>query len=113
VAAGLVIGVEVLNASLAGRASRPRALALAERHHLAQVGSSDAHMASMVGLAWTRFPGQTVEDLRCALESATTFAEGRFATPAEMASECIPQLARSMVQLPLRRVVRAARTAFH
>jgi len=107
--AGLLAGVEVLNASLAGRASRPRALALAERYGLARLGASDAHMVSMIGLAWTRFPGRTPEDLRSAIEQATTAAEGRFATPAEMASEAIPQLARSMVHLPVRRMLRLLR----
>ena len=104
--AGLLAGVEVLNASLAGRASRPHALALAEQHGLAQLGSSDGHMLSMVGLARTRFAGSTPEDVRRAIETSTTSAEGRFATPAEMASEALPQLARSMVQLPLRRLGR-------
>jgi predicted metal-dependent phosphoesterase TrpH len=110
VEAGLLAAVEVLNASLAGRASRPRALALAEQHRLASIGSSDGHMISMVGLARTRFPGRSPEDLRRAIERGTTQADGRFATPAEMASEAIPQLARSMVHLPLRRIVRYARS---
>jgi predicted metal-dependent phosphoesterase TrpH len=109
VSAGLIAAVEVLNASLAGRASRPRALELAQRHGLAQVGSSDGHMLAMVGLARTRFPGQRPEDLRRAILEGSTVAEGRFATPGEMASECIPQLARSMVHLPLRRIARYAR----
>lgn len=108
--AGLLTGVEVLNASLAGRASRPRALAVAEEFGLAQIGSSDAHMQSMIGLAETRFPGHTLAELRSALEGGQTSAFGRFATPAEMASECIPQLARSMVHLPLRRIVRYAQS---
>jgi predicted metal-dependent phosphoesterase TrpH len=106
VAGGLLAAVEVLNASLAGRASRPRALAFAERHGLTRIGSSDAHMMSMVGLARTRFPGRSPDDLRRAIERGTTQADGRFATPGEMASECIPQLARSMVHLPLRRIGR-------
>ncbi len=104
--AGLLAGVEVLNASLAGRASRPRALAFARACAMAQIGSSDAHMVSMVSLAWTRFAGRTPADLRQAIELGSTSAEGRFATPGEMASEAIPQLARSMVHLPLRRVAR-------
>jgi predicted metal-dependent phosphoesterase TrpH len=104
--AGLLTGVEVLNASLAGRASRPRALGLAEERRLAQIGSSDAHMLSMVGLAFTRYPGRSPDDLKRAIEGRMTSAEGRFATPAEMASECIPQLARSLVHLPLRRMGR-------
>jgi predicted metal-dependent phosphoesterase TrpH len=108
--AGLLAGVEILNASLAGRGSRPRALAFADQHGLARIGSSDAHMVSMVGLAWTRFPGRSAADLRRAIELATTEAEGRFATPAEMVSEAIPQLARSMVHLPLRRLMRYARS---
>jgi predicted metal-dependent phosphoesterase TrpH len=108
-ALGLVAGVEVLNASLAGRASRPPAVRFVHQQGLAGIGSSDAHMVSMVGLARTRFAGRTPEDLRHAIQTAATSAEGRFATPGEMASEAIPQLARSMVQLPLRRIVRFAR----
>jgi predicted metal-dependent phosphoesterase TrpH len=104
----LLMGVEVLNASLAGRASRPHALALANAERLAHVGSSDAHMVAMIGLARTRFPGKTPEDLRRALEQSTTWAEGRFASAGEMAAEALPQLARSMVHLPLRRVARFA-----
>ncbi|MGI9148683.1 MAG: PHP-associated domain-containing protein [Chloroflexota bacterium] len=106
---GLLAGVEVLNASLAGRASRAPAQRFAEQYGLAGLGSSDAHMVCMVGLARTHFAGRTPQDLRTAIELATTSAEGRFATPREMASEAIPQLARSMVQLPLRRIVRYAR----
>jgi predicted metal-dependent phosphoesterase TrpH len=106
---GLLAGVEVLNASLAGRASRPPAMRFVQQRRLAGVGSSDAHMVSMVGLARTRFPGRAPQDLRRAIEAAATSAEGRFATPGEMASEAIPQLARSMVHLPLRRIVRYAR----
>ncbi len=106
---GLLCGVEVLNASLAGRASRPRALQLAATHGLAQVGASDGHMVAMIGLARTRFAGSTASELRNALEKATTSAEGRFATPAEMMGEAIPQLARSMVHLPIRRLIRMVR----
>ena len=54
-------------------------------------------------------PAARHSDLRRAIEAAATSAEGRFATPGEMASEAIPQLARSMVHLPLRRIVRFAR----
>jgi len=107
---GLLAGVEVMNASLAGRASRPRALAFAQAHGLSQLGSSDAHMVAMIGLARTRFAGSSPAHLRSALEDASTIAEGRFASPAEMAAEAIPQLARSMVHLPLRRIVRYARS---
>jgi predicted metal-dependent phosphoesterase TrpH len=106
---GLIAGMEIFNASLAGRASRPHAIRFADEHGLAGVGASDAHMLSMVGLAWTRFDGRTPTELRRAIEQRTVRAEGRFATPGEMAAEAIPQLARSMVHLPLRRMVRFAR----
>jgi predicted metal-dependent phosphoesterase TrpH len=103
---GALSGVEVLNASLAGRASRPHAVRFAEDHGLAAIGSSDAHMLAMVGLARTRFAGHTPREMRTAIETAATVAEGRFATPREMAREAIPQLARSMVHLPVRRLLR-------
>ena len=105
----LIAGIEILNASLAGRASRPRAMRFAAEHGLAGVGASDAHMLSMVGLARTRFEGRTPTELRRAIENNSILAEGRFATPGEVAAEAIPQLARSMVHLPLRRLVRFAR----
>jgi predicted metal-dependent phosphoesterase TrpH len=107
--AQLLAGVEVLNASPAGRASRSRAVRFVDQHGLAAVGGSDAHMQAVVGLARTRFRGHTPDDLRHAIETAATHAEGRFASPREIASEALPQLARSMVHLPLRRIVRYAR----
>jgi predicted metal-dependent phosphoesterase TrpH len=107
---GLIAGIEILNASLAGRASQPHAVRFAAQHGLAGVGASDAHMLSMVGLARTRFEGRTPADLRRGIENRTVVTEGRFASAGEMASEAIPQLARSMVHLPLRRIVRFARS---
>jgi predicted metal-dependent phosphoesterase TrpH len=106
---GLLAGIEVLNSSLAGRSSWPHAVRFNAQHKLAGVGSSDGHMLSMVGLARTRFAGRTPQDVRRALETAATSAEGRFASHREMAGEAIPQLARSMVHLPLRRLLRYVR----
>jgi predicted metal-dependent phosphoesterase TrpH len=106
---GLLAGVEVLNASPAGRASRARAVRFVDQHAVAAVGGSDAHMLGVVGVARTRFRGHSPEDLRQSIENATTYAEGRFASPREIAAEALPQLARSMVHLPLRRIVRYAR----
>lgn len=103
---GLIAGVESLNASPAGRASRERAVRFADLMQLAQVGGSDAHMLRVVGLARTRFPGATAEELRRAIEERTTHTEGRFARLRELAGEAMPQLGRSMVQLPLRRLAR-------
>jgi predicted metal-dependent phosphoesterase TrpH len=105
----LLSGVEVLNASLAGRASRARAVRFVDQYGLARIGGSDAHMLAVVGLACTQFRGHTPDDLRHAIESAQTHAEGRFASPREIAAEALPQLARSMVHLPLRRLARYAR----
>lgn len=105
----LLTGIEVLNASPAGRASRERAVRFCDQVGLAAVGGSDAHMLGVVGLARTRFHGHSPAELRQALEAASTYAEGRFAAPRELAAEALPQLARSMVALPLRRFVRYAR----
>jgi len=103
---GLLAGIEVLNASPAGRASRRRALEFAAAEEVAAVGGSDAHTLAVVGLARTRFAGRTPAALRQALESRGTLADGRFAQAGEVASEALPQLARSMVHLPLRRLRR-------
>lgn len=108
---GWLAGVEVLNPSPAGRDSHQRAVRFAEQHAVAAVGGSDAHVRGVVGLARTRFVGDSPDDLRRAIEGRATFAEGRFASPREVAAEAVPQLARSMVYLPLRRVVRFARGA--
>jgi predicted metal-dependent phosphoesterase TrpH len=105
----LLAGIEVLNASLAGRASRAHALRLADEYALAAIGSSDAHMRAMIGLARTRFAGRTPQDLRRAIDTAATRAEGRFATAGEIAGEALPQLTRSMLVLPMRRVARLLR----
>ncbi len=105
---GLIAGVEVLNASLAGRGSRPHAVPYTELTGLARIGSSDAHVRGVIGIARTRFPGHSVADLRRAIEARTTEPDGRFATPVELATDALPQLARSMVHLPLRRVMRYA-----
>lgn len=104
--AGLIAGVETLNASPAGRRSQVRAMRFGAQHGLAHVGGSDAHVLGCVGLARTRFPGRTADDLLIALEQAATAAEGRFATPGEIAAEALPQLARSMIHLPARRLLR-------
>lgn len=108
----LLAGIEVLNASPAGRASRDRAVRFADQYALAHVGGSDAHMLGVTGLARTRFAGRTAEDLRSAIVAGTTFAEGRFASPSEIAAEALPQLARSMVHLPLRRLARTMGNTF-
>jgi predicted metal-dependent phosphoesterase TrpH len=108
---GLLAGVEVLNASPAGRRSHGRALQFVGTNLVASVAGSDAHMLRVVGLARTCFPGQGLDELRHAIETRATHAEGRFARPAEIATEALPQLARALVHLPLRRVARALSAA--
>jgi predicted metal-dependent phosphoesterase TrpH len=104
--AGLLGGVEVLNSSPAGRRSQGRATEFARVRGLPQVGGSDAHMMRIVGLSHTRFPGTTAVELKQALSDGTTSAEGRFARVGEIAAEAAPQLTRSLIQLPLRRLTR-------
>jgi predicted metal-dependent phosphoesterase TrpH len=107
---GLLAGIEVLNASPAGRGSGARALKFARDHALAAVGGSDAHMLRMVGLAQTRFAGRDSRDLRSAIEQGSTVADGRHARADEVAADALPQLARSLVHLPLRRLARALKS---
>jgi predicted metal-dependent phosphoesterase TrpH len=108
---GLLAGVEVFNASPAGRSSQARAQRFAQTEGLALIGASDAHMLRCVALTHTRFTGRTPEDLRRALEGRTTTADGRFARTGEIAAEALPQLARSMIHLPLRRLARGVAQA--
>lgn len=100
---GLVQAIETWNPSPAGRVSRPGAVKFAAAHAVAVVGSSDAHWQRIVGMASTRFPGSTADDLRRALLDRTTVAEGRFATPLELAAEAIPQTVWATAILPMRR----------
>ena len=103
---GLLAGVEVFNASPAGRSSQARAQRFAHAEGLALIGASDAHMLGCVALTRTRFVGRKPDDLRRALDGRATSAEGRFARTSEFAAEALPQLARSMIHLPLRRLAR-------
>ncbi len=72
-----VDGIEVVNPSIAGRvrASRVRELNR-DLVAAAETGSSDAHRASLVGTAWTTFPGWTAMDLRGAIAQRATTAAG-------------------------------------
>jgi predicted metal-dependent phosphoesterase TrpH len=56
-------GLETLNPSLAGRVVYNHVCQLnRERYHLPETGGSDAHSLSLIGSAYTRFEGHTVED---------------------------------------------------
>lgn len=102
-----VDGIELRNPSYAGRVRSQRAARLnAELLGAAETGSSDAHHAHLVGTAWTVFPGSTAEDLRHAILSRTTAAEGRHWTLREHLDGVARQQWRSMVRDPVKRARR-------
>ena len=74
----LVLGIELVNPSLTARLRVPPvALANAERWRLPETGGSDAHFASHVGAAVTRYPGSGSDALRSAFIAGQTRAEER------------------------------------
>jgi predicted metal-dependent phosphoesterase TrpH len=74
-------GLEVFNATTAGRRGHDRAIAFAAEHELAGVGGSDAHLPTHIGEGRTRFPGRTAGDLRRAIQTRDTAWEGTFLPP--------------------------------
>lgn len=74
-------GLEVFNATTAGRRGHRRSVAFAAAHGLAVLGGSDAHRPEHIGQAVTRFEGRTADDLRGAIEARTTAWEGSFYPP--------------------------------
>jgi predicted metal-dependent phosphoesterase TrpH len=102
-----VDGIELRNPSYAGRVRATRAAWLNEHVlHVAETGSSDAHHAELVGTAWTEFSGRTAADLRRAIETRTTRAEGRTWTLREHLGGVARQQWRSMVKDPVKRARR-------
>jgi predicted metal-dependent phosphoesterase TrpH len=69
-------GLETLNGSLVRHVANVRAESLAQRLGLTPVAGSDAHHLSVIGRAYTAFPGHTAEELRQAIISGTTLASG-------------------------------------
>lgn len=66
-------GIELANASPAGRTSAARARALNEsRFRLAEVGGSDAHFLPVVGCGRTTFSGSTAAELEAAIRNRAT-----------------------------------------
>jgi hypothetical protein len=68
----VLVGLEVWNAGLVRGGSNARAQALASTLLIAQVGSSDSHLARTIGFAATQFFGHNAVQLRTALESRAT-----------------------------------------
>ena len=111
-AACRVDGIEVRNPSWAGRVRGRRAQWLnAQVLHAAETGSSDAHHAQLVGTAWTEFAGDTSAELRDAIVTRTTKAEGRHWTVREHLDGVARQQWRSMVRDPVKRMRRRRKRA--
>lgn len=69
-------GMETLNrGEFFGSPFNAKSAALCREKGMAAVGSSDAHDAHFVGMAYTEFPGSTGEDLRKSLLERTTRAD--------------------------------------
>lgn len=69
-------GIETLNASLVRHIANARADLLAQHLGFTTIGASDAHHLSVIGRAFTRFPGHTAEDLRRAILTGAAIADG-------------------------------------
>lgn len=69
--------LEVHNAGVFTPWSNRLARRTGKQTGLAPLGNSDAHTLGAIGSGSTRFPGKTASDLRTAIESGQTIAEGR------------------------------------
>lgn len=72
--AKILVGIETFNGGLIYPRTNEVARALSCDLQLACVGSSDAHILSMVGQGTTEFEGHTAADVRAALEAHATTA---------------------------------------
>jgi predicted metal-dependent phosphoesterase TrpH len=70
--------IETFNPTAFGRYRHRSVVEFAERHGLAQLGNSDAHVATAVGTCWTSFPGRTPDELRAAIAARDTRHHGDF-----------------------------------
>ena len=70
--------IETFNPTALGKWGHGATVRFAREHGLANLGSSDAHIATAVGAAWTTFPGRTPDELRAALAARTTEHHGSF-----------------------------------
>jgi predicted metal-dependent phosphoesterase TrpH len=68
--------IETINAGLVTPGSNRYAAWIARRSGMAVTGGSDAHTPGAVGTAFTRYPGQSGDELRQAIIAGTTQAEG-------------------------------------
>ncbi|NOZ06818.1 MAG: PHP domain-containing protein [Chloroflexi bacterium] len=72
-------GIEIINPSIAGRIIHEKARRLnATDFHLPETAGSDSHTLSLVGTAYTQFPGRTADDYRTTLKRGQVQASGAF-----------------------------------
>ena len=97
-------GIETMNPSIAGRVRASRAAALnRDTIRAAETGSSDAHRAALVGTAWTEFPGSGAAEMRHAIETRATVANGKPWGVRDHLARAAHQQWRSMVVAPMRK----------
>jgi hypothetical protein len=102
--------IETFNPSYAGRVAHTRVKELNRTIlHLPELGGSDAHALSMIGMGYTSFPGSTVEDLMQALKEGTTSAGGTFMNLRDHGRIAAPNMWKSMIVHPTYKVQRALR----
>ncbi len=96
--------IEMLNPSVSGRVAYRRARALNHSlFHLPVMAGSDAHSSSLIGTAYTAFPGKTPDDLRAAFAAGTTTAHGQFWSFEDHRAIAGESLYRAWVLVPARR----------
>jgi predicted metal-dependent phosphoesterase TrpH len=112
-AAGYEIdGIETYNPSPANAAQRAAVRSANEQWGLADIGSSDAHFWQHVGAGYTRFPGETADDLRRAIVGRTARAGGQERRPVRLnPAVYVAQCAWSWFVDPPRRMARRRREA--
>jgi len=77
--------IEVINGTpFLGGANREAASFNRSTVHLPAFGCSDAHILDAIGKGYTVFPGETANDLRCAMHNGETVALSQRYTPAEL-----------------------------
>lgn len=110
-----LVGIELVNASLANRLSFEKARERNRSHyHLAETGGSDAHFPIQVGTGYTLFPGHTAEDLkRSLLKRQTSAASGARVRLREIGYRLVAkQILRGLVVHPGHLMVKSLRRLF-
>jgi predicted metal-dependent phosphoesterase TrpH len=107
--------IELYNPSPANARMRERVRELNKRWGLAATGGSDAHFWEHIGAGYTLFPGETVADLRAAIEHQTSRDGGQEHKPPSVpATKLAAQLAWGQLDAPrklIRKMMRKPATA--